>query len=325
MPASGEEFTLYVEKADHGKRLDLFLSEQLAEQSRSQVQRSIREGTILLNAAHTKAGIKIKEGDVISGGIPAPKDSEVLPEDLPIRFIYEDEHIAVVDKPAGMVVHPAGSVQSGTLVNALLFHLRDLQGVGGVLRPGIVHRLDKGTSGVMVVAKNDRAHEALVRQFQRREVKKIYLALVYGRVEAEKGVITAPLGRHPTDRKRFSLRTRQPKEAETQWQVRERFAGITYVQVAPKTGRTHQIRVHMSAIGHPLVGDPLYTKTRRLAQIEDPYLRERIDALGRQALHASRIAFSHPATGKTMEFTAPLAADIEKILEVLRDKRIYRA
>ncbi|OGP55615.1 MAG: hypothetical protein A2Y65_00415 [Deltaproteobacteria bacterium RBG_13_52_11] len=322
MPTSGGEFAFSVEKVDHGKRLDLFLAEQLPAQSRSQIQRYIREGAILLNAAQPKVGSKIKEGDLVSGRIPVPSVSEVLPEDLPIRFIYEDAHIAVVDKPAGMVVHPAGRVQSGTLVNALLFRLHDLQGVGGVLRPGIVHRLDKGTSGIMVVAKNDLAHEALVQQFQKREVKKIYLALVYGRMEAAEGAITAPLGRHPTDRKRFSLRTRTPKEALTQWQVKERFEQVTFLQVLPRTGRTHQIRVHMSSINHPLVGDPLYTKTRRLTQIADPFLRERINALGRQALHASLIAFRHPATGKTVEFAAPLPADIENILEVLRGKRV---
>jgi len=310
-----------VERADHGKRLDLFLAEHLPEQSRSQIQRYIREGYVLLNAAPAKGGTKVKEGDLITERIPAPTASEVLPEEIPIPLLYEDKDIVVVNKPAGMVVHPAGRVRSGTVVNALLFHVQDLQGVGGVLRPGIVHRLDKGTSGVMVVAKNDRAHEALVNQFKEREVKKIYLALVYGKVEGAEGAITAPMGRHPTDRKRFSVRTRQPKEALTQWLVQERFEGITFVQVAPKTGRTHQIRVHMSSINHPLVGDPLYAKKRRLAQIEDPRLRARIEALGRQALHAFLIAFRHPATGKTVEFTAPLPADIENILEVLRGTR----
>lgn len=310
-----------MESADHGKRLDLFLVEHLPEQSRSQIQRYIREGYVVLNAAPAKGGTKVKEGDLITERIPAPTVSEVLPEELPIPFIYQDEDIVVVNKPAGMVVHPAGRVRSGTLVNALLFHVRDLQGVGGVLRPGIVHRLDKGTSGVMVVAKNDRAHEALVNQFKEREVKKIYLALVYGKVAGAEGAITAPMGRHPIDRKRFSVRTRQPKEALTQWLVQERFEGITFVQVSPKTGRTHQIRVHMSSINHPLVGDPLYAKKKRLAQIEDPFLRARIEALGRQALHASLIAFRHPATGKTVEFTAPLPADIENILEALRGKR----
>ena len=315
------EFTFTVERAGHGKRLDLFLTEHLPAQSRAQIQRYIRDGHIVLNAAPAKAGTPVKAGDIIQGHLPTPSPSEILPEKLPLRFIYEDEHIVVVDKPAGMVVHPAGRVQSGTMVNALLFHLHDLQGVGGVLRPGIVHRLDKGTSGVMVVAKHDRAHEGLVRQFKGREVTKSYLALVYGKIEGAEGVITAPMGRHPTDRKRFSLRTRQPKEALTQWLVQERFAGITYVQVAPKTGRTHQIRVHMASINHPLVGDPLYTKKRRLTQIEDPVLRKKIEALGRQALHASRIAFRHPITGKTVEFTASLPADMEAILEVLRGTR----
>jgi 23S rRNA pseudouridine1911/1915/1917 synthase len=322
MPISGEAFTFTIEKADHGKRLDLFLTEQLPAPSRAQIQRHIREGYILLNAAQAKAGTRVKQGDLIKGYIPEPTASVALPEDLPIRFLYEDADIVVVDKPPGMAAHPAGRMQSGTLVNALLFRLKDLQGVGGVLRPGIVHRLDKGTSGVMVVAKNDQAHEALVRQFKGREVKKRYLALVYGRVKGAEGTINAPLGRHPIDRKRFSLRTRQPKDALTEWRVKERFAGITLVQVEPRTGRTHQIRVHMASINHPLVGDPLYTKKRRLSLIEDPVLRGHLEALGRQALHASSLAFRHPTMGKIVEFTAPLPADIENILEVLRGKRV---
>jgi 23S rRNA pseudouridine1911/1915/1917 synthase len=322
MPISGEAFTLTVEKAHQGKRFDLFLAEQLPEQSRAQIQRYIRGGSILLNGTQVKAGTRVKQGDLIKGYIPAPMPAKALPEELPIRLLYEDADIVVVDKPAGMAVHPAGRMQSGTLVNALLFRLKDLKGVGGVLRPGIVHRLDKGTSGVIVVAKNDQAHGALVRQFKGREVKKIYLALVYGAVKGAEGFINAPMGRHPIDRKRFSLRTRQPKEALTEWRVKERFAGITLVEVAPRTGRTHQIRVHMASLGYPLVGDPLYTKKKRLAQIEDPMLRGRIEALGRQALHASSLAFRHPFTGKIVEFTAPLAADIENILEVLRDTRV---
>jgi 23S rRNA pseudouridine1911/1915/1917 synthase len=316
-----EHFTFTVAQGDHGKRLDLFLTEHLPGQSRSQIQRYIREGFILLNAATAKGGIRVRARDLIQGRLPKPQASEVIHEELPVTFIYEDEHIVVVDKPPGMTVHPAGRMTSGTLVNALLFHVRDLQGVGGVLRPGIVHRLDKGTSGVMVVAKNDLAHDALVQQFKGREVQKIYLALAYGMMKGEEGVITAPIGRHPIDRKRFSLRTRQPKEALTEWQVQERFEGITFVQISPKTGRTHQIRVHMSAIGHPLLGDPLYTKKRWLDRIEDLNLRERIKTLGRQALHASLLAFRHPATGERMEFIAPMPDDMEKILEVLRGKR----
>jgi 23S rRNA pseudouridine1911/1915/1917 synthase len=322
MAGPAEQFSFTVGHGDHGKRLDLFLTEHLSGQSRSQIQRYIREGFVLLNAAAAKGGMRVRERDLIEGHLPTPQASEVTPEELPITFIYEDEHIVVVNKPPGMAVHPAGKMTSGTLVNALLFHLHDLQGVGGVLRPGIVHRLDKGTSGVMVVAKNDLAHDALVQQFKGREVRKVYLALAYGRMEREEGTIAAPMGRHPIDRKRFSLRTRQPKEAFTEWRVQERFEGITFMQIAPKTGRTHQIRVHMSAIGHPLVGDPLYTKKRWPDRIEDLSLRERIKALGRQALHAALLAFRHPSTGERMEFTAPMPDDMEQILEVLRGKRV---
>jgi 23S rRNA pseudouridine1911/1915/1917 synthase len=325
MIGPGEAFTLPVRKEDHGKRLDLFLAEHLA-LSRSQIQRLIREKAVRIDNVATlpmpvmKAGLNVKRGDVVKGRLPVLKEAAVLPEDLAVRFIYEDDDLVVVDKPPGMTVHPAGRIRSGTLVNALLFKVSDLTGVGGVLRPGIVHRLDKGTSGVMVVAKNDRAHEALTRQFQLREVEKLYLALVYGTMERSAGVIDAPLGRHPIDRKRFSVRTRRPREAVTRWQIKERFAGITYLEVAPKTGRTHQIRVHLSAVGHPLVGDPVYAKARRLAQIADPAQRQRIKALGRQALHAYRISFRHPVTGKAVEFTAPVAGDMEALLEVLRGK-----
>ncbi|UCC66203.1 MAG: RluA family pseudouridine synthase [Deltaproteobacteria bacterium] len=322
MSISGRDVTLIIGKEDQGKRLDLFLVEHLPRTSRSQIQRYIREGYILLNAAQTKGGARVKEGDLVRGSIPAPRAWEVLPEDLPIRFLYEDEYLAVVDKPPGMVVHPAGRVMSGTLVNALLFRCRDLQGVGGVLRPGIVHRLDKGTSGVMVVAKNDLAHEALVRQFEMREVRKLYLALVYGWVQGQEGMITSPVGRHRRDRKRFSVHTRTPKEALTYWWVKERFADVTFLQVRPKTGRTHQIRVHLGAIGHPLVGDPTYAKKKRLSLIKDSSLRERIRALRRQALHAHLIGFRHPATGRSMEFTSPLPEDMEGLLEALRDKRV---
>jgi 23S rRNA pseudouridine1911/1915/1917 synthase len=319
MIGPGEAFTFRVVQEDHGKRLDLFLAEHLP-LSRAQVQRLIREKGARIKNVSTKIGLKVKQGDVVSGELSQLKEAAVLPEDLAVQFIYEDDDLVVVDKPPGMIVHPAGRISSGTLVNALLFKMNGLTGVGGIMRPGIVHRLDKGTSGVMVVAKNDRAHEALVKQFQRREVKKRYLALVYGTMDKEQGVIDAPLGRHPIDRKKFSVRTRRPREAETRWQVKERFPGITYLEVAPKTGRTHQIRVHLSAVGHPLVGDPVYTKARRLAQIADPVVQQQIRKLARQALHAFRISFRHPATGKTMEFTAPLTADMEALLEVLRGK-----
>lgn len=322
MSIYGEDFTLIVGKENQGNRLDLFLAKQLHGTSRSQIQRYIREGYILLNAAAAKGSTKVKEGDLVKGRLPLPRALEILPEDLPIKFLFEDEYIAVVDKPPGMVVHPAGRVTSGTLVNALLFRCHDLQGVGGVLRPGIVHRLDKGTSGVMVVAKNDLAHEALVKQFSSREVKKLYLALVYGRVNGQEGMISSALGRHLRDRKRFSVRTRTPKEALTFWWVKERFAEVTFVQVRPKTGRTHQIRVHLSAMGHPVVGDPLYARKKKLALIRDPVVRKSIENLRRQALHSHLLAFRHPATGRLMEFTSPLPEDMRRVLEASRGEKL---
>jgi len=316
----GEELILTVNKADHGKRLDLVVNEHLRSTSRSRVQRYIKEGYILLNSRRSKGSARVKAGDSISGNIPRPHVPDVLAEDLPITFLYQDGYIAVVDKPAGMVVHPAGRITSGTLVNALLYHCRDLQGVGGVMRPGIVHRLDKGTSGVMVVAKNDRAHEILATQFKERAVEKTYLALVYGTMAQDRGVIVAPVGRHPTDRKRFSVRTRTPKEALTDWEVKERFHEVTFVQIKPKTGRTHQIRVHMSAMNHPLVGDPVYARKKRLVPMA-PHLRNCIEKLGRQALHAHTLSFYHPATGEHRHFIAALPEDMRGLLETLRRER----
>lgn len=317
-----ERFTLKVDEGDRGKRLDLYLAEHLTSTSRSQIQRYIRAGQILLNGAKAKVGAKLKGGDLVAGWLPEPIPPVPVPEQLPLTILYQDRDIAVVDKPAGMMVHPAGGVRSGTLVNALLFYVRDLGGVGGVLRPGIVHRLDKGTSGVMVVAKNDQAHEALVSQFKERVVMKRYLALVHGIMKDDKGVIRAPIGRHPKDRIRISLRTKRPKEAESHWRVMERFAGFTLVEVTPRTGRTHQIRVHLSSIGHPIVGDPIYTKKSRLNEINDHVVRGAIRALGRQALHACYLSFHHPRTGVLMEFSSPLAADIERVLEVLRGRGV---
>lgn len=311
-----EEIVLEVKEG--GKRLDLFLSEQLSDVSRSRLQRLIREGYVLLNGRPSKPAVRLKEGDLVRLLLPEPEPLELEPEALPLDVLYEDEEILVVDKPPGMLVHPTSRVRRGTLVNALLYRCWHLKGVEGGLRPGIVHRLDKGTSGVMVVAKTERAHRSLMEQFRKREVEKGYLALVYGEVKRAEGRIDMPLGFHPRQGLRISVRTKRPREALTLWRVRERFRGFTLLEVMPKTGRTHQIRVHLSAIGHPIVGDPLYGRRRRLEAVREEELRGRLKGLKRQALHAYRLKFSHPGTGQAMEFLAPLAPDIAEVLEVLR-------
>lgn len=319
MPGGPTEFSLPVTTRDHGKRLDLFLADRLSPTSRAQIQRHITNGHIRVNGRAAKAGARIREGDLIEAYLPPPEPSDVSPENLPLTILYQDGHIAVIDKAPGIVVHPAGRLRSGTLVNALLFHCRDLQGVGGVLRPGIVHRLDKGTSGVMVIAKNDAAHEDLVTQFKQRLVGKTYSALVYGPMPTGDGVISSPMGRHPTDRKKFSVRSRHPKDALTSWHVKERFSDLTFLEISPKTGRTHQIRVHMHSVGHPVVGDPVYSGRKHLATLSNAAVRAGIVSLGRQALHAHRLTFRHPATGRIITFVSPLPSDMRTLLEIIRD------
>ena len=308
-----KELRLLVDASGEGERIDRYLVKELGT-SRSQIQRLLREGRVLLDGERVKASTRLRKGDLLEVSLPPPPPSKVLPEDIPLEVIYEDEEVLVIDKPAGMVVHPAGRRLSGTLVNALLFHLGDLP--PGGMRPGIVHRLDKGTSGVMVVAKSEIAYRSLTRQFKEREVEKEYLALVFGETKRDKGEISFPIGRHPHSKK-VSVRTRRPKEAITRWRVRERFSGFTLLEVRPITGRTHQIRVHLSASGHPILGDPLYGR-KKVRSIEDRLLREKVQGLGRQALHASRIRFRHPLTDRPMEFSSPLPQDMEEVLEVLR-------
>jgi 23S rRNA pseudouridine1911/1915/1917 synthase len=311
----GLSFSVEVSDQDHGMRLDQFLAGTEINLSRSQVKKLVEGKFILLNGKPTKPSAHVKTGDQISGTLPSPKPLSIEPESLPLTILYEDPSIIVVDKPAGMVVHPAPGNPSGTLVNALVHHCKDLAGINGVLRPGIVHRLDKETSGVMVVAKNDEAYHQLTKQFKNRTIEKVYLAIARGKFSQEEGSIDLSIGRHPSERKRMSTRTRRGRPAVTRWKVIERFNGLTLLEIFPKTGRTHQIRVHLSAMGHPLLGDALYGKK---GGVQDPMIKECLRMLNRQALHACRLGLTHPRTGERIEFTAPLPKDMKDVLEWLR-------
>jgi 23S rRNA pseudouridine1911/1915/1917 synthase len=297
-----------------GQRLDRFLVSVLEGQSRSQVQRLIEDGRVSLDRKSPKANLSMREGDRVVVDLPAPVAATIAAEELPLEILYQDADLAVLNKPAGMVVHPGAGHASGTLVNALLHHLGDLSGVGGELRPGVVHRLDRGTSGVMVVAKNDAAHHELARQFHDREVEKEYIALVWGVVQAGRR-IDASIGRDPNNRQKMSAKARRARHAVTRITRAHHMPGVTLCHVAIHTGRTHQIRVHLSAIGHPVVGDSLYGGLKRRV----PADIKAVLHLERPFLHAHRLAFTHPREGRRMEFTAPLPADLLSVLEALPD------
>ena len=313
-------FSSQITEKDKGRRLDQFLSEANLNLSRSQAKRLIEKKFILLNKGPTKPSAHVKAGDIISGNLPKPESLSLKPEPIPLSILYEDSSIIVIDKPSGMVVHPAYGNPSGTLVNALLYHCKDLAGINGVLRPGIVHRLDKDTSGVMVVAKDDEAYHKLTKQFKNRTVEKVYLAIAYGRFGQDEGSIDSAIGRHPSERKRMSTKTKKGRPAITLWKVIERFDGFTLLEILPRTGRTHQIRVHLSSMGHPLLGDPLYGRKGRLGAIHDSILRECLKKMDRQALHAQRLEFNHPRTGGRIQFVSPIPQDMREVLEWLRSK-----
>jgi len=325
--------TLTVPEDSDGVRLDRFLASVLADHSRSQIQRLIKDGHILVAGRAAKSNQPVKGGQAISVDVPEPVDAAPAAEALPLPVLYQDADLIVVDKPAGMVVHPAAGHDSGTLVNALLHHVDDLSGIGGEKRPGIVHRLDRGTSGVMVVAKHDKAHEELARQFHDREVEKEYIALVWGEVMAGRR-IDAPIGRDPLNRKKMSAvaarghdrssgarapdsaRLRRSREAVTRIVRAEHFGRtLTLAHVAIHTGRTHQIRVHLSAIGHPIVGDPLYGGVHRRV----PGDLRAVTHLERPFLHAARLAFTHPVDGRRMEFSSVLPPDLQRVLDELTE------
>ena len=301
-----------VSSESEGQRLDRFLVAVLGDHSRSQIQKLIADGHVRVAARDARPNLAVHAGDRIVVDLPASVAASAEPEAMPLEILHQDADIVVVNKPAGMVVHPGAGHASGTLVNALLHHVTDLSGIGGELRPGIVHRLDRGTSGVMVVAKNDAAHQELSRQFHDREVEKEYIALVWGVVQAGRR-IDAAIGRDPVHRQKMSARSRRAREAVTRITRAFHMPGLTLCQVAIHTGRTHQIRVHLSAIGHPVVGDSLYGGVHRRV----PGDIRAVTHLQRPFLHAARLAFSHPRDGRRMEFSAGLPPDLQDVLDAL--------
>ncbi|WP_430216346.1 RluA family pseudouridine synthase [Paenibacillus humicus] len=297
-----------IDEAAAKVRVDKFVKEQLGEDtSRTQIQIWIEEGAVLVNGTAVKTNYKLAAGDRIALTIPEAESVEIVPEDIPLDIYYEDSDVIVVNKPRGMVVHPAPGHSSGTLVNALMAHCKDLSGINGELRPGIVHRIDKDTSGLIMAAKNDKSHASLAAQLKEHSVTRRYLALVHGNLSHDQGTVDAPIGRDPHDRKMYTVIDRNSKHAVTHFHVMERFGDYTLLELKLETGRTHQIRVHMKFIGHPLVGDPMYGRSKG-------------PKFNGQALHAAVLGFVHPSTSEYKEFTAPLPADMMDLLHSLRSR-----
>jgi len=305
-----------------GNRVDRYLSGRFGQYSRAFFQGKIRRGEVLVNDAAVKPSTELRVGDVITFTIPRPPTFEIEPEDLPLDVLFEDDHMLAVNKPPNLVVHPARGHKRGTLVNALLYHCRYLAETGSPQRPGIVHRLDRDTSGVLLVAKSEAAHSALGKQFEARTVHKEYRAIVEGVLRFDSDVINKPIGRHPKDRTRMSIRATEGRHAESFYEVVERFPAFTYVRVQPRTGRTHQIRVHLRSLGHPVVADRDYAHRSALYAADiagRPRADDEAPLIDRQALHAYAITFRHPGTRQKMTITAALPADFERTLQALRD------
>jgi 23S rRNA pseudouridine1911/1915/1917 synthase len=305
-----EEHRLEVPEEGADQRLDVFVTNSLVKHTRSFVQKLIEDGRVQVNQRKVKANFRLATGQEIVVQVPAPEPLNVVAEDIPLDIVYEDEHLLVVNKKQGMVVHPAAGNYSGTLVNALLYHCQDLSGINGVLRPGIVHRIDKDTSGLLVVAKSELAHLGLAEQIKAHTVNRRYKALVHGVMPEPRGTIDAPIGRDPKDRKKMAVVHTNSKTAVTHYTVLERFREFSYIEAKLETGRTHQIRVHMTYINHPVVGDPLYGPRKN-----------KFDLAG-QALHAATLGFVHPATKEYLEFSAPLPDYFKELISAIRDNKI---
>jgi len=321
-----EEHTLVVEEGAD-RRLDIYVVEHLPHLSRSFVQKLIVNGYVTVNSAIQRSGYKVRRGDHIKVVVPQAEPTAISAQEIPLDILYEDDHIIVINKPKGMVVHPAPGSRSGTLVNAILAHCSHLSGIGGVERPGIVHRLDKDTSGLIVVAKTDQAHSALQQQIQKRTAERKYVVLVWGETKFNEAVVEAPIGRHPTDRQKMAVikdtARYTAREAITRLKVLERFRGFTLLEAKLETGRTHQIRVHCSFIGHPVVGDPVYGGTKRTvpqtySKIQQEEIEQLIDNLQGQALHARSLIFEHPVTRERLSFEAPIPPDMQALIDWLR-------
>lgn len=288
-------------------RIDRYLSEQCSDMSRSYLQKLVKEGGVCVGGTAVKSNYKVSAGELVTLEVPEAVEPEIVPEEMDLDIIYEDTDIILINKPKGMVVHPAAGHYSGTLVNGLMHHCRaDLSGINGVMRPGIVHRIDMDTTGVLIVCKNDMAHNAIAEQLKEHSITRRYYAVVHGNIKAEEGTVNAPIGRHPVDRKKMSINEKNGREAVTHYRILERFGQFTYVECRLETGRTHQIRVHMASIGHPLLGDAVYGPAKC------PY------KLQGQTLHAGILGIIHPRTGEYMEFSAPLPPYFEALLTKLR-------
>ncbi|MBD3233917.1 MAG: RluA family pseudouridine synthase [candidate division Zixibacteria bacterium] len=311
-----------------GQRLDIYCKHLLEDITRSRIKNLIDDEKILINGQPVKAGYTLKEGDILDLTIPPPAESEIKPENIPLDIVYQDRDMLVVDKPAGMVVHPAAGNYTGTLVNALLYHIKDLSGIGGEVKPGIVHRLDKDTSGLLLVAKTDQAHLRLSEQIRNRIVKRLYKTIVIGDLPQNEGDLRFPIGRSSSDRTKMTVTHKGSRDAHTQYNVIERFGRYTFAQMRLQTGRTHQIRVHLSHSGYPVLGDPDYGGREQPPGILDKreldLWRKLMKVLERQALHAYHLTFEHPISGKSVTFESSLPDDFQEAINSIRDFYISR-